>query len=82
MTTIDCVPRFEESERERVGSLYWEAFRRKLRPAFTSDATGRETIQAAVRPDRMLVARIGGEVAGVCGYHEGAQELPTYPGAG
>jgi len=71
MTTIDVGHGFEESERERVGSLYWKAFRRKLGPAFTSDATGREIIQAAVRPDRMLVARIGGEVAGVCGYHEG-----------
>jgi ribosomal protein S18 acetylase RimI-like enzyme len=70
MTTIQIRRGFEESERERVGSLYWEAFRRKLRPAFLNDATGLETIQAAVRPDRMLVARIAGEVAGVCGYNE------------
>jgi len=70
MTTIHVSHGFEESERERVGSLYWEAFRRKLRPAFTNDATGLQTTQAAIRSDRMLVARIEGEVAGVCGYYE------------
>ena len=70
MTTIDVGHGFKESERDQVGALYWEAFRRKLGPAFTNDAAGLTTIQAAIHSDRMLVARIKGEIAGVCGYHE------------
>jgi len=70
MTTIDVGHGFKESERDQVGALYWEAFRRKLGPGFTNDAVGLTTIQAAIHSDRMLVARIKGEIAGVCGYHE------------
>ncbi|WP_341974735.1 GNAT family N-acetyltransferase [Microbacterium sp. LTA6] len=61
---------FQESERAEVGALYWEAFHRKLRPAFTSNDTGRRVVQAAMRPDRMLVARTEGVITGVCGFFE------------
>lgn len=53
-----------------MGSLYWEAFRDKLRPAFGSDELGLRIVRSAMRPDRVLVARIEGEVAGVCGFHQ------------
>lgn len=69
---------FDESEREHIGALYWEAFRRKLRPAFGDDAVGLRVIRAAMRSDRMLVARSEGGVVGVCGFHAdgtGAVEL-------
>lgn len=69
---------FNESERERVGSLYWEAFGRKLRPAFASNDEGLRVAGAALRPDRMLVARADGLVVGVCGFYEsgnGAADL-------
>ncbi|WP_119697162.1 GNAT family N-acetyltransferase [Microbacterium halotolerans] len=61
---------FTEQERDRVGLLYWEAFRDKLRPAFTDDETGLRVVRSSMRADRILVARIEGEVAGVCGFHE------------
>ncbi|WP_229070123.1 GNAT family N-acetyltransferase [Actinoplanes sp. DH11] len=69
---------FTESERHRVGALYWAAFGRKLRPAFGSDEVGAALVTATLRPDRMLVARDGGEVTGVCGFHQdghGAADL-------
>lgn len=59
---------FTPDERERVGSLYWEAFGRKLRPAFVDDATGVHVVRAAMRPGSTLVARTGESVAGVCGF--------------
>ncbi|MEU4562714.1 GNAT family N-acetyltransferase [Actinoplanes sp. NPDC023936] len=62
---------FTESERARVGELYWAAFRAKLRIAFRDDAAGAGQVTAALRPDRTLVARVGGEVAGMCGFHHG-----------
>lgn len=69
---------FDESERERIGALYWEAFRRKLRPAFAGDAEGLRVIRATMRSDRMLVARSDDGVVGVCGFYErgtGAADL-------
>ena len=63
---------FLDSERDRIGALYWEAFRQKLRPAFTDDAVGLRVIRAAMRSDRLLVARTdAGGVAGVCGFYAG-----------
>lgn len=69
---------FEGAERDRVGSLYWEAFRQKLRPAFASDDAGLRVVRAAMRPERMLIARVNGTVAGACGFYEngiGAADL-------
>ncbi|MEU4690001.1 GNAT family N-acetyltransferase [Actinoplanes sp. NPDC023714] len=62
---------FTTAERPRVGALYWAAFRRKLRAGFPDDASGQAFVTGVLRADRMLVARVGGEVAGVCGFHEG-----------
>lgn len=63
---------FDESERARVGALYWEAFHRKLRPAFADAETGLSVVQASMRSERLLVARSAeGVVSGVCGFHEG-----------
>ncbi|GAA4609044.1 GNAT superfamily N-acetyltransferase [Actinoplanes octamycinicus] len=78
MTTLAIGQGFTEAERERAGALYWEAFGRKLRPAFGDSAAGAAQVTAALRADRMLVARSGGEVVGVCGYHHdgrGAADL-------
>lgn len=61
---------FTDRERDRVGVLYWEAFREKLRPAFVNDAAGLRTVQRSLRSDRMLVARVDGCVSGVCGFYE------------
>lgn len=70
---------FEDGERGRVADLHWEAFRRKLGPAFADEATGRDVVRAGLRGDRVLVARLGGEgaatsddpsaVVGICGFH-------------
>ncbi|MDR2323598.1 MAG: GNAT family N-acetyltransferase [Microbacterium sp.] len=61
---------FDEGERSAVGALYWAAFQRKLRPAFASTEVGARIIAAALRPERVLVARCEGAVAGVCGFLE------------
>ncbi|WIM92980.1 GNAT family N-acetyltransferase [Actinoplanes oblitus] len=78
MTTLAIGNGFTEAERARVGALYWEAFGRKLRPAFGDSAIGSAQVTAALTADRMLVARSDGEVVGVCGYHRdgrGAADL-------
>ena len=78
MATLSIGYGFTEVERAQVGALYWEAFGRKLRAAFGDDATGATQVTAALRADRMLVARIAGEAVGVCGYYHdgrGAAEL-------
>ena len=69
MDMVTITRGFSEEERTRVGSLYWEAFGRKLRPGFVDEATGMAVIRDALRPDHMLVARRGDEVAGVCGFY-------------
>lgn len=61
---------FEADERDRVGFLYWEAFSRKLRPAFAGMRIGAATVPALLRSDRMFVARRRSEVIGVCGFYE------------
>lgn len=69
---------FSAAERFRVGALYWSAFGRKLRVAFPDPASGRSFVTENLRPDRTLVARVDGEVAGICGFHEnghGAADL-------
>ncbi|WP_304454822.1 GNAT family N-acetyltransferase [Nocardiopsis sp. YSL2] len=70
---VDIGMGFSEDERARVGGLYWEAFRRKLSPAFAEDGAGREFITAAMRPDRVIAARVEGTVTGVCGVHHGGR---------
>lgn len=70
---------FVDSERMRVGSLYGEAFRRKLQPAFADEETGLRIVRAALRAERMLVARVEDVVVGVCGFLDqgiGAMHLP------
>lgn len=63
---------FEASERTKVGALYWEAFQRKLRPAFADSETGLLIIRTSMRSEQFLVARsVKGAVIGVCGFHEG-----------
>lgn len=57
-----------EQDRPRAAALYWEAFRRKLRPAFGTEDVGTAVVTASLRPDRILVARVNGSVVGVCGY--------------
>lgn len=57
-----------EQDRPRAASLYWEAFGRKLRPGFSTEDVGMGVVRAALRPDRILVARVNGSVLGVCGY--------------
>lgn len=59
---------FSDDERCRVAALYWHAFRRKLRPAFASESRGLAIVAASLRADRVLVARDGGAVVGMCGY--------------
>lgn len=71
MDPLQTTPGFAEHERTRVGALYWEAFGRKLRPAFADDATGLALVHATLSPDQVLVARLGDVIAGVCGFYEG-----------
>lgn len=69
---------FAESEREQVATLYWEAFERKLRPGFVNGPTGLAVIGAALRSARVLVAREGDRIVGICGFHHagtGATDL-------
>lgn len=61
---------FTDCERDRVAALYWEAFGRKLRPAFADETTGRATVRTALRGDRFLIARQEGHVLGVCGFRQ------------
>ena len=61
---------FTASEREQVAALYWEAFRRKLRPGFINESTGQAVVRSALRSTHVLVARAGGHVAGVCGFYQ------------
>ncbi|PQZ92206.1 GNAT family N-acetyltransferase [Arthrobacter sp. MYb227] len=57
-----------EQDRPWASSLYWEAFRSKLRPAFGGEDVGKAVVRTSLRPDRILVARVNGSVVGVCGY--------------
>jgi ribosomal protein S18 acetylase RimI-like enzyme len=78
MDAVTITRGFTEDERARVGSLYWEAFGRKLRSGFADQATGMAVVRAVLRPDHMLVARRGDDVVGVCGFYDagtGAAEL-------
>lgn len=70
MEPRDIAIGFSEAERARVGSLYWEAFHQKLRPAFADEETGLRVVRASLRADRMLVARLDDAVVGVCGFYE------------
>lgn len=73
---------FTEDEREHVAALYWEAFGSKLRPAFVDERTGRAVVRAALRSDRLLVARQSGRVVGACGFSQanvGAADLRWPP---
>lgn len=68
MGAQDIAIGFLDSERMRVGSLYWETFRRKLQPAFADEETGLRIVRAALRAERMLIARVEDVVVGVCGF--------------
>lgn len=68
MGARDIAIGFDDSERIRVGSLYWEAFHRKLQPAFADEETGLRIIRASLRAERMFVARVQDVVVGVCGF--------------
>lgn len=70
MTQLAISRGFEPVERARVGDLYWEAFGAKLRAAFPDERRGRGCVQAAMNPERTLIARLDGEVAGVAGFNE------------
>lgn len=61
---------FAENERDRVASLYWEAFGRKLRPGFADEMTGIAAVRAALQPDHMFVARRGKHLLGICGFYD------------
>lgn len=61
---------FTEGERERVASLYWEAFERKFRHGFANKSTGRAVVGAALCSAHLLVARDEGNVVGVCGFYQ------------
>ncbi|MGO3834532.1 GNAT family N-acetyltransferase [Leucobacter sp. UCMA 4100] len=71
MGSVNIHDGFTEAERGSVSTLYWEAFGRKLRPAFVDEATGLETLRTALRATRTLVAREKGHVLGICGFHQG-----------
>ena len=69
---------FDDHERARVASLYWEAFGRKLRPAFRDEPTGIAVVTTGLQPRHVLVARRDGSLVGVCGFYGaggGALEL-------
>ncbi len=61
---------FSDDERPFVGALYWQAFRRKLKPAFSSDERGLLNVTASLRADRTFVARADASVVGMCGYRQ------------
>lgn len=61
---------FDPSERAEVGRLYWQAFGAKLRAAFPDEATGLSLITSGLQSEHILVARVDGKVAGVCGFTE------------
>jgi ribosomal protein S18 acetylase RimI-like enzyme len=61
---------FAENERAHVVELYLEAFGRKLRPAFPDEAICRKALMATMRKDRFIVARRGGKLLGICGFHQ------------
>ncbi|MDZ8274826.1 GNAT family N-acetyltransferase [Microbacterium aquimaris] len=60
---------FDESDRARVGDLYWAAFGEKLHRAFRTHALARQIVTASLRSDRTVVATADGEVQGVMGFH-------------
>ncbi|MFV0254162.1 MAG: GNAT family N-acetyltransferase [Beutenbergiaceae bacterium] len=64
---------FTESERPRAGQLYWSAFGAKLRSAFGDEDTGAEIVTQALHPERVLAARSGGELVGLCGFYQGGR---------
>ncbi|MFG1989162.1 GNAT family N-acetyltransferase [Actinoplanes sp. NPDC048988] len=65
-----------------MGALYWAAFGRKLQVGFPDAARGEAFVTDNLRADRMFVARVDGEVAGVCGFHAGGAGAAalTWPG--
>lgn len=70
---ITIEPGFGEGERPRVGELYWEAFGDKLSAAFRCRSMGARVVTAALRVDRVMVAREAGDVVGACGYRRGGR---------
>lgn len=60
---------FTEAERGAVGSLYWQAFGRKLGFGFRDERTGCAAVTAALRPEHLLVARRARAIVGALGHH-------------
>ncbi|WP_432510046.1 GNAT family N-acetyltransferase [Kineococcus sp. SYSU DK001] len=71
LSSVEITRGFTAPERDHVAALYWEAFGRKLRPAFRDADTGRAEVAASLRPGNVLVARRDGRVVGVCGFRSG-----------
>ncbi|MFV0457986.1 MAG: GNAT family N-acetyltransferase [Actinomycetales bacterium] len=72
---------FSDEERSTVGQLYWGAFGGKLSAAFADPATGEAVVSQSLRPDRVITARQGGQVVGLCGFYDsgiGAADV-TWP---
>ncbi|WP_279402166.1 GNAT family N-acetyltransferase [Arthrobacter sp. JCM 19049] len=61
---------FSDDERPSVAELYWQAFRRKLRSAFSSDERGLSIVRVSLRSDRTFVARTNAGIVGMCGYRQ------------
>lgn len=80
--TILIARGFSSDERSPVAALYWQAFRRKLRPAFSSDERGLSVVTASLRADRTFVARTDAGVVGICGYRQAGVGAvsPTFRG--
>lgn len=64
MVDVEVGLGFAETERGEIAGLYWHAFGRKLIPAFHSQARGIAAVTAALRSDRILVARMGNKDSG------------------
>lgn len=58
-----------------MAQLYWQAFGRKLGPAFADSSDALTVIRSGLRCDQMLVAREEGSVIGVCGFYEGGSSV-------
>lgn len=69
MDDVSIATGFRDDERPRAAELYWSAFARKLSPAFRHHHDGLRVLTATIRPDRVLTARVDGELVGVCGFH-------------
>lgn len=70
MDNITISKGFADDERARVADLYWEAFRRKLRPGFSNEQAGLTVVRNSLIAEHVLTARRDGEIVGVCGFYD------------